>query len=914
MKDRRKQQRFAVKTSEMKVGKQEYSSGMPQTSIEAKLLPPVLSIKHLSRLALIEKLNSRENCKLTLVSAPAGYGKTTLLSEWAAGHDGKIAWLSLEQEDNDPTRFWSYVIASFQKINNNLVAALQPILQSPHHFSTEVFLAELIDEVSELQKPLTIILDDYQAIDSKAIHEMVFKFITWLPDRVNLIISSRSDPPFPLGRLRSMGVLCELRIDDIRFNLEETTLFLNQAVEWDLSADQIRFLYRKTEGWIAGLQLSAFSMRNYGDKSKFFASFAGDDRFIADYLVQEVLRQQPEQIRSFLLQTSLLKVLSDQVCQAATGIHGCQEILEYLEDNNLFLISLDRNRRWYRYHHLFSELLRRRLVLEHPAISPSIHRSASQWFESNHLVDQAIYHALEIEDYERAASLIQGIVLGRVNRGEFETIRYWLEKLPGLILDTHPWLGIARAWELVFSGQLDFIQEEINQLASNVIPDSANQEHIRGHLFAIKACLSSLSGDQVNALKHSQDALSFLPEEDYFARGISSLILGLSLRWKGDLSSAIEAYTIAQQVSKKGEDSFVYIYSSSFKGYVMVLQGHLKEGYEEYRSALRSFQRTGEDFKRESPMLGLIHSFLSDVLLRWNKVELAFEQAQKGLELSKRWGNRQAINDGYFFLIQALMAKGDVPGAKRAIEGAKENAEALPRFQQLDIFYLEGLLYLTIGNLDHVAGLIREFKLHPKDELGYIHLQTYQILAGYLRKSGDIEKSTRLLTRLLQIAEETGARSKELEISIQLALALSVKKDDARANKAINSALAIAEPEGNLYPFLREGELLIDLLQYAASRGLFVSFIGEILRAYNGGAQFGGRRQVEGNEDLISPLTAREFQVLCLLAVGLSSTEIARELVISVGTARTHIKNLYRKLDVHKRVEAVSKAKELSLI
>ena len=429
-----------------------------------------------------------------------------------------------------------------------------------------------------MQSPLTIVLDDYQVIDSKAIHKMVFKLITWLPDRVNLIISSRSDPPFPLGRLRSMGILCELRIDDIRFKLEETTQFLNQAVEWDLSAEEIRLLYRKTEGWIAGLQLAAFSMRNYGDKNKFFTYFTGDDRFVADYLVQEVLRQQPEQIRSFLHQTSLLKVLSDQVCQAVTDINGCQEILEYLEDNNLFLISLDRNRRWYRYHHLFSELLRRRLALEHPAMAPSIHQRASQWFESNDLIDQAIYHALEIEDYERAASLIQGIVLSRVNRGEFETVRYWIEKLPGPILDTYPWLGIARAWEMVFSGQLEFIQEEINQLSSNLLSVSVNEKHIRGHLFAINACLSSLSGDQINALKHSRDALSYLPKEDYFARGISSLILGLSLRWKGDLSAAIEAYTVAQQVSNKGEDSFVYIYSSSFKGYVMVLQGRLKKG------------------------------------------------------------------------------------------------------------------------------------------------------------------------------------------------------------------------------------------------------------------------------------------------------------------------------------------------
>jgi LuxR family maltose regulon positive regulatory protein len=902
-----------VKTSEMRVAKQEHPLGMPLTTIETKLFPPRLSKNQVPRVTLKNKLNSRENCKLTLVSAPTGYGKSTLLAEWAADHDGEVAWLSLEQEDNDPTRFWSYIIASLQKINANMGAALHSTLRSPQHFSTNVLLAELIDEVSGLQTPLNIVLDDYQAIDSKSIHEMVFKFINWLPDQVDLIISTRSDPPFPLGRLRSRGELCEIRINDIRFDLEETTQFLNLAVEWDLSAEEISYLNRITEGWIAGLQLSAFSMRNYSNKSKFFTSFAGDDRFVADYLVQEVLRQQPKQISSFLIQTSLLKVLSDQVCHAVTDIADCQKILEYLEENNLFLISLDRNRGWYRYHHLFSELLRRRLALEHPKEISSIHQRASQWYENHNFIHQAIYHALEMEDYERAAELIQGSILSLINRGEFETVKSWIEKIPKSIITSHPWLGIAQVWEMVFSGHLDFIQGEINHLSSDLLSDTADEEHIRGHLFAIKACLSSLSGDQVNALEHSQGALALLPEDDFFARGISSLILGLSLRWQGDLSAAIEAYTIAQKVSKEGEDSFVYIYSSSFKGYVMVLMGRLKEGHKEFISAMRSFQPPDNDDMRESPILGLIHSFLSGVLLRWNKVDQSFEHAKKGLELSKRWGNRQAIHDGYFFYIQALIARGDISGAKIAIKQAKENAEYLPSFQYLDVFFQEGMMYLKTQDLNYVAKLIQDIDIHPDDEIGYIQLQTYQVLAKYLRQRGEIEKFTQLSTRLLHIAENAGARSKEVDIYIQQALAFSIKKDDSRALSSLNSALEIAEPERNIYAFMNEGEQLIDLLKHAASTGMFVDFIGEILQAYYSRVHFEEKRLDGGNEDLISPLTARELQVLCLLAVGLTSTEVARELVISVGTARTHIKNLYRKLDVHKRIEAVNKAKDLSL-
>jgi LuxR family maltose regulon positive regulatory protein len=466
---------------------------------------------------------------------------------------------------------------------------------------------------------------------------------------------------------------------------------------------------------------------------------------------------------------------------------------------------------------------------------------------------------------------------------------------------------------MVFSGQLDIIQEELTVFSNNFPSTSTNEKHIHGHIFAINACLSSLKGDQLKALKHSQGALTLLPEDDFFARGISSLTLGLSLRWRGDLAAAVDAYTIAQQVSKKGEDSFVYIYSSCFKGYVKVLQGKLKEGYEEYISALASFQRN-DDGKWVSPILGLIYSFLSGVLLRWNKVDQSMEHAQKGLELSKIWGNKQAIQDGYFFYIQALIARGDFSGAKRAINQAKENADSLPPFQGLDVFFQEGLLHIKLSNLDYVTKLIQEIDIHPDDEIGYIQLQTYQVLAKYLRQSGDIEQAAQLLNRLVQIAKQAGARSKELEVYIQLALVFWMREDASQALASLEPALEIAEPEGNLYAFLNDGQPLVDLLKYAASKGVYVDYIGKILAAYNTSIHFNDEHYLDGDDISVPPLSEREKQVLRLLAVGLTSTEVAKELVISVSTARTHIKNLYRKLDVHKRIEAINKAKELALI
>jgi LuxR family maltose regulon positive regulatory protein len=878
--------------------------------LKTKFHIPPLRPGVIHRSHLIKTLTDWNKSKLTLICAPAGYGKTTLATEWALNHQEKVAWLSLAKDDNDPTLFWSYFIAALEVVVPGFGSGLKTVLRTPQHFSIDVFLSGLINEIFYLDAPITLILDDYHLIETKPIHTALFSLISRMPNQMKMVISTRSDPPFSLGRLRSARDLLEIRIDDVRFGWKETNQLFKREFSTKLTEDELMFLYDKTEGWVAGLHLAVLSLKNHSEKQNFFSSFTGDDRYIADYLVEEVLAHQPDHIEDFLLQTSILERLSGPLCDLVLNTNSSQEILDYLDENNMFLVGLDNNRRWYRYHHLFADLLRRRLLLKKPEHIPSLHKTASTWFQQHGYIHEAVHHAFLANDDDSAARLAQSKILDLITRGEFDTIRTWIEKFPPAVILANPWLGVADLWQKVFSGELHDVSSKIEKLLTSIHEDNPERDHIFGHTFSVQACLYSLLGDQSKALELSQKALDQLPENDYFARGFSYLTLGLALRWKGDFESAVKAYSAAQQVSLKSEDSFVYVYSSCFKGYALVLMGNLHGGYREFKAVIQHYTPERGSRHWTPPVLGLAYSFLSGVLLRWCNFEEALENARKGLDLSKSWGNMQAIQDGYFFYIQALAAWGDIDNVKEAIEQARSSAEALSPFQQLDVFYQEGQLYLEEGNLDKAAALIEKIKIQPDDEIGYIYLQTYQVLAKFLRLKKERESAAQLLSRLLRIAKESGVKSKEMEIHIEQALLYWDIKDKPQALRSIELALSIAEAEKNLYPFLMEGQNLIDLLEVAATKKISIEIIGDILHAFRARIDIIKRSDLEQHP----ALTRREKQVLDLLAAGQTSTQVAEELFISVGTARTHIKNIYQKLNVHNRVEAVNKAKDLSLL
>lgn len=446
----------------------------------------------------------------------------------------------------------------------------------------------------------------------------------------------------------------------------------------------------------------------------------------------------------------------------------------------------------------------------------------------------------------------------------------------------------------------------------NMQVEEEENRQIRGHVFTITACINSLQGNQAETLAFSEQALSLLPEHDQFARGLAALNLGISLRWKGDLSAALKAYETAQQISQTSGDSFVYVYSSTFKGYVLVLQGKLRAGQKEYLDVLERYQRGNHVGEWISPITGLIYSFLSGVLLEWNRVEEALENAERGLKLSKIWGNKQAIQDGYFFYIQALVANGMISETHYEIEQAREAAEKISPFQQLDVFFQESLLYIKLNDMDHVAKLIKHVGIHHTDSIDLFTLQTYQILAKYLRAKGDFKNAASLLERMAAIAKQAGSLGKEVEILVEQSLVAWESGERSQAVDLLQLALAIAEPEGYQRVFTSTGSLMIDLLKHAAREGVFTKYIRKIISEYHVEIYTQSLTQNEGNL-LLQPLSKREKQVLRLLVNGLTSKEVADELTISAGTARTHIRNLYRKIDVHNRVEAVNRARELNI-
>jgi len=555
--------------------------------LQTKLYIPPIRREVVPRLRLIERLNASLRRKLTLVSAPAGFGKTTLLSEWihaigarqAAGRETiqsaaspfspplssplRVAWVSLDKDDNDATRFLFYLIAALQTNETNVGEGVLMALQSPQPPPVESVLTDLINEVIDIPGHIVLILDDYHLITAQPIHEALTFLLNHLPPQLHLILSTRADPPLPLVRLRGRGQLNELRATDLRFSPTEAAAFLNDVMGLGLSAEEIAALDARTEGWIAGLQMAALSMQGREDVSGFIKSFSGSHRFILDYLVEEVLDQQSSDIRGFLLRTSILERMSAPLCDAITGRANSQTILAQLEQNNLFLNHLDDERHWYRYHHLFADLLRKRLGATQPDILPALHLHASEWYEKSGLTAEAVNHALAIDDVERVSRLIAGNAFAMMDHGELATLVARLDALPEEMIKSQPWICVARAWAFIYAGQMDALEallldaeEALWKVPTN---DISFDEPIAGHIVSIRAYSIALKGNMPRAAALAREALVYLPEQDLTARGWTASLLANALRWSGDLTGANQAFAEASTISQMAGHNHVAV-------------------------------------------------------------------------------------------------------------------------------------------------------------------------------------------------------------------------------------------------------------------------------------------------------------------------------------------------------------------
>jgi LuxR family maltose regulon positive regulatory protein len=919
--------------------------------LSTKLYIPPLRPNLTPRPRLIERLNRglRHTPGVTLVSAPAGFGKTTLVNEWLRQSDLCTAWLSLDETDNDPTRFLTYLVAALQQIGHTIGQIGQGILQTPHSAPTEALLTVLINEIAANPTPFVLVLDDYHVIKAQSIHHALTFLLEHLPPHpgpggqcqgMHMVITCRADPPLPLARWRGRGQLTELREADLRFTTEEIALFFNEISELNLSAAQVQALENRTEGWITGLHLAALSMQGHEDLTGFINGFTGSHRYILDYLTDEVLSRQPEEVQRFLFQTSILDRLSGPLCDVVVGrgaseqesraendlsspppspssprpigsYASSQEILEYLESANLFLISLDDERRWYRYHHLFADLLRHRLRRNSPGQLPALHRRASEWYEQNGLPAEAIGHALAAADFERAATLIEQTAWEVLTRGEIAMLLSWLNRLPDELAHSRPELRIFNAWARAMTGQPDAAESYLQDIDS---------EDLQGEVAAVRAYVAFLQQDS-RAIELSRQALEHLPEQNWFMRSIMAMSLGTAYYWAlGDPVAAIQSLTEAVSLGQTAGDSYLVLMASSTLGEAQQMRGQLCQAAETYRQALQLATRSsaqgegrGGGSGHPPPFAGLAHIGLAGLLYEWNDLDRAQRHAQEGIRLGERGQSVDVLQGGcsYLTLAQVYQARGEVDNALEMMRKAEQFAQSHNQAYVIALAAaLRARLWLAQGNVTAASRWAQERGLSANDELSYARETESITLARVLLAQGQAGEALRLLARLVAAAQAAQRMGSTIKILALQALTFEAQSDVDRAVSALEQALCLAEPEGYIRTFVDEGQSMALLLQRSLSQGIVPSYASQLLLAL--GETSGPASPVA--QPLVEPLSERELEVLRLVAAGLSNREIAEELYLSINTVKAHAKNIYSKLNVRGRMQAADRARELDLL
>ena len=920
--------------------------GMSEPLLLTKLYIPPPRPKIVLRPRLIERLSEGMPCKLTLISAPAGFGKTTLVSEWVTGCERPVAWLSLEEGDNDPNRFLTYLVAAFQTLNQKnggetIGAGSLALLQSSQPPAPELILTTLVNELSSISDSFILVLDDYHVIDSQPVNKALTFLVEYQPRSMHLVIATREDPPLPLARMRARGQLAELRAADLRFTPGEAAEFLNEVMGLSLSPEDIAALETRTEGWIAGLQLAALSMQSRQDTSSFIQSFTGSHRFVLDYLVEEVLRRQPEHVRDFLLQTSILDRLCGSLCNAITGQEDGRGMLETLERGNLFVIPLDDQRRWYRYHHLFAEVLRTYLDEAYPDQRPALHGLASAWFEQNDLPAEAIRHALAAEDFERAADLIEQVWLAMDLSYQSATWLGWAKVLPADRIRARPVLCVGYAWALLGVGEIEASEarlrdaerwlEPVENPAENlpirmIVVDKAEFRSLPASIAAARAYRDLALGDIDGTKMQARKALALVPKGEIIHRTQATALLGMAEYASGNLQAAEMEFLKFQAMMWQANDIANAISITFILANILLIQGRLQEAISAYRQSLKlAVNRGTPSFLGESDL----YRGLSEVLCEQGDLEGAAQHLQTAQQLGERvaltgWSHRLCI-------AQARMkeAQGDLGGALALLEEAERQYVRNP-LPDRPIAALKARTWARCGRLIEAASWAREQNLSPDDHLSYLREFEHLTLARVLiarsktgRAKDDLHAALGLLARLLQAAEAGGRKGSVIEILILQSLAHQTQGNRSQALTSLERALALAEPEGYTRVFVDEGEpmrlLIADFRlqiekQNCDSSHKLIGYTDKLLAAFS---QPMVRPQLTTDNQqstMVEPLSDRELEVLKLLRSDLSGPEIAQQLIVSLNTLRTHTKNIFNKLGVNNRRAAVRRAEELDLL
>jgi LuxR family maltose regulon positive regulatory protein len=889
--------------------------------LATKLYIPPPRSKIVLRPRLIERLSEgiSTGCNLILISAPAGFGKTTLVSEWVAGCKRPVAWLSLDKGDNDPTRFLAYLVAALQTIAANIGAGALAVLQSPQPPSTESILTTLLNEIAAIPDDFILVLDDYHVIDSKPVDQALTFLLEHQPPQMHQVIATREDPPLPLPRLRARGQLIELRAADLRFTPAEAADFLNQVMSLNISMEDITALETRTEGWIAGLQLAALSMQGRSDAASFIRSFTGSHHFVLDYLLEEVLQQQSESVQTFLLRTSILDRMCGALCDAVLGSPSAsgQETLEYLERANLFIVPLDDERRWYRYHHLFAELLRQRLGK--PKEFAEFHLRASQWHEENGDLGAAFHHAVAAGDFVRAAGLAEAAWQGMNESFLMAAWLGWVKKLPEEVIRVRPVLCTLLGQAFANAGEPEASELRL-QDAERCLDgsDVANEAHkpLPAMIALTRAYNAQVQGNLATAVKYAEQAIQLIPENDFYRRSQAAITLECTHWASGNLEAAIRALgDWMESMTQLG--NHVFVVASAFGvADLLVGLGRLSEAERTYQEALQLAAQHGPEAEH---ITAHHHLGLSMIYRQRGDDTLAAHHLQRAAEL----GLQTTLADWQYrwHVAQAQMkeAAGDLETALALLDEAKRVYIQTVVPDLRPIAALKARIYLKQGRPDKARAWAAERELSLADEVSYLHEFEHLTLAR-LEIANPLVNA--LLARLLQAAEAQKRQDSALDILLVQALAYEAQGNRPQALAALKHALSLAGPEGYVRIFVDEGKAMRMLIadyrfsiekERSSSAHAQLGYTGKLLAAF---APPVNKQPTIKNpkSEMVEPLSERELEVLRLVAQGLSNREISERLFLAVNTVKGHNQKIFDKLQVQSRTEAVARARELGLL
>ena len=915
---------------------------MSANLIHTKISIPPSRAQLVHRERLYHELNRSAEHKLTLIAAPAGFGKSTLLSSWAGQSRSRIAWHALDEGDNDPDRFLSYTLSALQAVapDLSLLESTSALRQAHEKNAIETLLAYLINEIGELREPVTLVLDDYHQIQNPAVDDILLFLLEHAPSTFRLIIASRREPGFPFARLRASGQVLEFTEKDLRFTTEEASQFLLDIMGLPVSKEEIILLEERTEGWAAGLQLVALSLEGREDAEAFITSLRGTDRYILDYMGEEVFSRLPDILQDFMLRISVVERFNADLCDALVEDWGASNwanlegltvelagqrsrpLLEFLDASNLFVIPLDHERQWYRFHQLFSDFLQDQLEALHPELIPELHRRAFGWFLTQGSLAEAIQHALLAGDPEAAAALIEDRVKPMLSTGETRMLTRWIEALGEDVVKTRPSLLFGRVWSYILTDPVRFqseIQQTVVQLANALETspetilaalsspglDSIRLDHL-GQFALLLAFLSRDSQPHDSVIGLFQAAESAFPAEDFFTRAFARSGLASTYARQGSLVLAEQAFAEAAELGQRADSLYVSLIARDWEASIQAQRGQLNRAAATYREVIEQFSTLPAE---RLPLSAHAYVGLADILREQNELLLAKEFVGAGLERGRRSMDRDALREGYMIQARILQALGEKAASRQALQlGLGEAYASGSPHCHAEAEAWQVILNLAWGDLRAARQWAAERDLREAvapEKLDSLQWIERMALARLRIAEGNLSRAEFVLKRMLEGVSASELVRLTIEIRCALSMTLLARGDRESAQPMLAKALHEGEPEGFMRCFLDEGPRMAALLRSAAVSGQSPEYVERLLTAFG---------QTLSMDEPIEPLSERELDVLRLLSDGLTNAAIADQLVIAQSTVKTHINHIYAKLGVSRRTQAVVRARELHLL